>query len=299
MNSGRYTTAVRSVCFILAIMTAFLSGELSALSGNAFPQILESGGEPVSEYPGESSGDVLSADYAGQERTLPSEGPYIALVIDDFGFSRKMAGEFSLLRLSVTWSILPFERFSGDTAETAKEAGIPYIIHLPMGAKSDAPWAEDLNGNVVDAGISPEELTDMLIKAVEILPDAVGLNNHRGSRATVDEALMDSFMEILSGTSLFFLDSRTNASSTAYAKAVEKGVPALYSSVFLDHQADEVFMERQFLRALDISKKRGWVVVIAHTRIATLHYLQRLKGALPEGYVFVSLPDLLHLLRVR
>jgi hypothetical protein len=220
-------------------------------------------------------------------------------VIDDFGFSRKMTAEFESLRLPVTWAILPFERFSGYTAERAKETGIPYIIHLPMGAKSDTARAESLDGSVVDTGMSPEEIADVLLNAVEVLPDAVGVNNHRGSRATGDEELMDSFMEILSGFSLFFLDSRTNASSAAYAKAVEKGVPALYSSVFLDHQADEAFMETQFLRALALAKRRGWVVVIAHTRIATLQYLQKLEGALPDGYLFVSLPDLFHLLRIR
>jgi polysaccharide deacetylase 2 family uncharacterized protein YibQ len=156
-----------------------------------------------------------------------------------------------------------------------------------------------MEGNVVDTGMSPEEIADVLLNAVEVLPDAVGVNNHRGSRATADEELMDSFMEILSGFSLFFLDSRTSASSAAYAKAVEKGVPALYSSVFLDHQADETFMETQFLRVLALAKRRGWVVVIAHTRIATLQYLKKLEGALPDGYIFVSLPDLFHLLRIR
>jgi len=299
MKRGRYATALRSVRFILVILAALLSGECAALPGSASPQLLENGEEPVSEYRDERIGDVLSADDAGQKRILPSKGPYIALVIDDFGFSRKMTAEFESLRLPVTWAILPFERFSGYTAERAKETGIPYIIHLPMGAKSDTARAEGMEGNVVDTGMSPEEIADVLLNAVEVLPDAVGVNNHRGSRATADEELMDSFMEILSGFSLFFLDSRTSASSAAYAKAVEKGVPALYSSVFLDHQADETFMETQSLRALALAKRRGWVVVIAHTRIATLQYLKKLEGALPDGYIFVSLPDLFHLLRIR
>ncbi len=271
MNRGRYASIARIFFFLLLVLPASFSGELRA--------------QPE--------------DSSGPEGAISSEGPYFALVIDDFGFSRKMTTGFAALKLPVTWAILPFERHSVFAAEEAKEAEIPYIIHMPMGALKDSAWTENATGNVVDTGMSPGAVADVLLQAVETLPDAVGLNNHRGSRATADVALMDSFMEILSGFSLFFLDSRTNAFSAAYSKAVEKGVPALYSSVFLDHQADEAFMETQFLRALDIAKRRGWVVVIAHARSETLQYLQKLEGALPEGCIFVTLPELLRLLRIR
>ena len=252
------------------------------------------------------SGDVSSADMPSALETEITKGdtpvpagPFVSIVIDDFGFSRKMAEDFAALKLPLTWAIIPFEIFSTFCAEKAKETDIPYLIHMPMGAKGDPKWKKKKPGNVVDSGMTPKDIAFVLSRAVESLPDAVGLNNHRGSRATADDSLMESFMEILSGFPLFFLDSRTISSSVAYRKAVEKGIVSIYSSIFLDHQTTEKYMEEQFRRGIAMAKRRGWVVMIAHTRSATLDFLRKIENSAEDEADFVTLPELLHILGIR
>lgn len=313
MDSGRKNSVLlRGVLRPLSLFAVFLlfvaSTEANMVAPDSFVSITAIEEETVSEYPEEiliASGDVLDVESQPARGTEPkrdeaalAEGPFVSIVIDDFGYSRKVAEEFAVLKLPHTWAILPFERFSAFCGEKAEKAEIPYIIHMPMGAVKDS-GQEQRSGIVIDAGMSPEEIADALLKATDSLPGAVGLNNHRGSRATADDALMDSLMEILSGFPLFFLDSRTASASVAYKKAVEKGIPSLYSSIFLDHRTTEKYMEEQFRRGIAMAKRRGWVVMIAHTRSATLDFLRKIENSAADEAVFVTLPELMHLLGIR
>ncbi len=229
-----------------------------------------------------------------EEAPLP-EKPWISLVIDDFGFSKAMAEEYSAVDLPLTWAIIPFQPQSESSAAIAAAAEIPYIIHMPMGAQGDKAWTGQ--SGVIDKGMSAETVTLLLRKAVASLPEAQGLNNHRGSRATADQATMEMVMNELAATPLFFLDSRTSSSSVAYNTAREKGIAAGYASIFLDNETSEESMEIQFRRGLAMAGKRGWVVMIGHTRPDTLNYLQKKSSIPPEGGTFVTLPVLMELLK--
>lgn len=222
------------------------------------------------------------------------KGPYIAVVIDDFGFSRPMAEGYEELDLPLTWAIIPFQSQSRYSMERAEAAGIPYIIHMPMGALADKKWNE--NKGVIDSGMSDEVVVRLLREAMASLPGALGMNNHRGSRATSDGAVMEAVMTELASTSLFFLDSRTYSKSVAYETARAKGIPAAFSSVFLDNEPTDEFMEKQFERAMNLSSKKGWVVMIGHARPDTLNFLRKKKESLPEGRTFVTMPELMAIL---
>jgi polysaccharide deacetylase 2 family uncharacterized protein YibQ len=104
---------------------------------------------------------------------------------------------------------------------------------------------------------------------------------------------MEMVMTELAATSLFFLDSRTISSSVAYNTALEKGVPAAFCSVFLDHESSEEFMEKHFRRGLAIAEKKGWVVMIAHTRSATVDFLKKKSGIPLEKGRYVTMPELI------
>ena len=231
---------------------------------------------------------------AAEEEPLP-ERPWISLVIDDFGFSKAMAEEYSGVDLPLTWAIIPFQSQSKNSAEMAAAAEIPYIIHMPMGAQGDKTWTE--KSGVIDKGMSPETVTLLLRKAVASLPGAQGLNNHRGSRATADQATMEMVMNELAATSLCFLDSRTSSSSVAYNTARKRGIAAGYASIFLDNETSEESMEKQFRRGLAMADKRGWVVMIGHTRPDTLNFLRKKSAVPPEGGTYVTLPVLMDLLK--
>ena len=51
---------------------------------------------------------------------------------------------------------------------------------------------------------------------LETVPHAAGVNNHQGSRATADAALMAELMPALRQRGLFFIDSRTTAATVAH-----------------------------------------------------------------------------------
>lgn len=259
----------------------------------AFPA--ENGDYPGRETPGgEKEETAPSAEKEGGGSRKLGPGPYIAIVIDDFGFSKAITDGYAELTLPLTWAIIPFQSHSLYAAERAEKAGIPFMIHMPMGAGGDKKWDEKTG--VIDSGMSAETVTLLLRRAMAFLPGALGMNNHRGSRATRDEKLMEIVMSELASTSLFFLDSRTSSVSVAYNTARAKGIPAAFCSIFLDHEPAEEFMETQFQRGLALASKRGWVVMIAHTRQGTLDFLKKKSDSPPEDVTFVTMPELMHIL---
>ena len=67
----------------------------------------------------------------------------------------------------------------------------------------------------------------------ETVPYAVGVNNHEGSLGTSDPKLMGELMPLLHEHKLFFVDSRTAATTIAEDTAHAAGVPATSrSSIF-------------------------------------------------------------------
>ena len=68
-------------------------------------------------------------------------------------------------------------------------------------------------------GMRAQEVPAALAGMLETVPHAVGVNNHEGSRATSDPALMDALMPALRERGLFFIDSRTAAATVAYDAA--------------------------------------------------------------------------------
>ena len=296
---NRVPWVLLSLCILAVLAGGLLSGADDRGNEGAPHRAVNEAGMEIKNVPSPAApvtGDVPEGgknDEKGlrKEEKSPPPGPYVSIVIDDFGFSRSIADEYKDISLSLTWSIIPFQTHSGYAAELAEESGIPYMVHMPMSAVGDKKWSE--KKGVIDTGMSAETVTLLLRKAMASLPGAMGMNNHRGSRATKDEKIMEMVMTELAATSLFFLDSRTISSSVAYNTALEKGVPAAFCSVFLDHESSEEFMEKHFRRGLAIAEKKGWVVMIAHTRSATVDFLKKKSGIPLEKGRYVTMPELI------
>jgi len=296
---NRVPWVLLSLCILAVLAGGLLSGADDRGNEGAPHRAVNEAGMEIKNVPSPAapvSGDVPEGgknDEKGlrKEEKSPPPGPYFSIVIDDFGFSRSIADEYKDISLSLTWSIIPFQTHSAYAAELAEESGIPYMVHMPMSAVGDKKWSE--KKGVIDTGMSAETVTLILRKAMASLPGAMGMNNHRGSRATKDEKIMEMVMTELAATSLFFLDSRTISSSVAYNTALEKGVPAAFCSVFLDHESSEEFMEKHFRRGLAIAEKKGWVVMIAHTRSATVDFLKKKSGIPLEKGRYVTMPELI------
>ena len=86
--------------------------------------------------------------------------------------------------------------------------------------------------------MAPQEINDTLQQALLSVPDAIGMNNHMGSRLTQLTLPMSATMSFLGNHDMFFIDSRTTKFSKAQRIASQMGVPNMHRHVFLDHLAN-------------------------------------------------------------
>ncbi|MDO9509165.1 MAG: divergent polysaccharide deacetylase family protein [Thermovirgaceae bacterium] len=231
----------------------------------------------------------MAACACGEERR-----PLIAVVVDDLGYSVEMAGQFAKLPIPLTWSIIPYQKHSLDTAEIARSRGIPFMLHLPMEAKGAGADRQSL----VRMGMSDEAIRLTVRNALWSLPGVAGLNNHRGSRATESRSVMEPLLREVAAEGLFFIDSRTSGSSVAYPVAMEMGVPATLNRSFLDHVDRDDFMWSQFEKARAIAVKHGGAVVICHARYGMLRFLPKLYEKASGDVEFVTVPEYLEQKRI-
>jgi len=194
-----------------------------------------------------------------------------AVVIDDLGQDLPAAEKLLALPYPLTFSVLPRLPHSRETAEAARRAGHEVMLHLPM---------EPLPGEHVSPGVgeirtsmSPEELGRVIAADLKTVPYAAGVNNHMGSRATADFALMAAVMEVLKEQRLYFVDSRTTAATVALDAARRTGLPAFYRSVFLDDTETVPYTLERLRTFRHVIEQQGAALAIGHpypTTIAAL-----------------------------
>jgi len=204
---------------------------------------------------------------------------HLAIVIDDVGRELHLFEQLFALRQPLTFSVLPGSIYAlGVQLRLRGDARRPreIMLHLPM---EPAEPGMMLAGAEADEAFllrtdSPAARRAKLEAALSRVPAAVGVNNHMGSALTPEPAAMAEVMEILRDRSLFFLDSRTIATTRAEAAARAAGVPTLPRDVFLDHDPSAAAIEA----ALDDAARRSRqapVVAIAHPSAEVVEVLAR------------------------
>jgi polysaccharide deacetylase 2 family uncharacterized protein YibQ len=202
----------------------------------------------------------------------------VAVVIDDVGFDESIALAFANLGIPMTFAILPHQRYSLSLASRLRAMGHEVILHLPMQPVGD-PGSDPGEGAVTE-GLSRDAIRAIVIRDLDGVPGAVGLNNHMGSRATTDPVLMRSVLEVARERGLFFLDSRTTSATVAYDLALDMGVPAARRSVFLDDRRERSYIEAQVRSLLERARTEGSALAIGHPDQATLDALRESTGLL-------------------
>lgn len=199
--------------------------------------------------------------------------PRLAIILDDLGHDRSSADKVLALPFAVTVSVLPHLPDSAVVAEEAARRGDQVMLHLPMESNPGEAGAEEIELRV---GMTREQVESALAGMLETVPHAAGVNNHQGSRATADPALMEALMAALRERGLFFVDSRTTAATVAYDAAEREGVPAASRKVFLDDTPEREAVLAQLELAARDALRGGSAVAIGHPRPATI-------AALAEG----------------
>lgn len=225
-----------------------------------------------------------------QEKETVEFKAKVALVIDDWGYSKKLFNKTIALQTPVIFSVLPNLAYSSYIASEAHQAGYEVILHLPMESYSlIAAESEYLN-----AQMSQQEISDYLEKSLASVPYADGVSNHQGSRSTEDQKLMQKFFDVLSKKDLFFLDSCVTSDSCAQDIASSCGIKTAKREVFLDNESDFDYIKGQFEQLQETALEKGQAVGIAHARKETIEALEKLIPEARENNIkFVFLSDLI------
>ena len=232
-----------------------------------------------------AASNAPSASHAGSQK-----GARLAIILDDLGSDRPAADAIFALPYPLTISILPGHAHSTEIAEEAHRRGYQVLLHLPMqSVANETPEAQELR-----PGMPADEVAPLFEQMMQSVPNAVGVNNHQGSQATADPALMHELMPVLQRWNLFYVDSRTTAATVAYDTAQHAGVRSAFRSApFLDDVADVAAIRNQLHLAFSKAKEKGEAITIGHPHPQTLQVLrEELPHAAAEGVQLVFVSDL-------
>lgn len=252
------------------------------LGGRLEPRPLaEKGGYGLARLDGTVEGVQWRVVVVGEEPPPPRKTPRqarteparLSIVLDDAGNSLEPLVALARLPRAVAVAVLPNAAHSADMARALNEQGREVLLHLPMEAlPNGGPPPGD---GAIEVGLPSGEIRARVARALDIVAGARGVNNHMGSLATADRAVMDAVMRELEGRGVFFLDSRTTSDSVAEEAAREAGVPALRRDVFLDVTDDPESVRLALRDAVSRARAQGHAVAIGHVHPVTLEVLGR------------------------
>ena len=191
----------------------------------------------------------------------------LAIILDDLGYDRAADDSLLALPFPLTVSVIPHLPLSSEVAEEAYRRGDQVLLHLPMESESQDVKQESVELRV---GMSSQQVESVLAGMLETVPHAAGVNNHEGSRATADSALMQELMPALRERGLFFIDSRTTTGTVAYDVAERSGVAAASRKVFLDDNPAKEAIQAQLNLAARDAVRDGSAIAIGHPHPATI-----------------------------
>jgi uncharacterized protein len=216
----------------------------------------------------------------------------LAIILDDLGNDRAAADAVFRLPYRLTISVLPHHPYSAEIAQEAHQRGYEVMLHLPMQAQGgEKPESEELR-----PGMTASEVSRELSAMLQAVPYVVGVNNHQGSLATSNPALMNELMPLLRDRDLFFVDSRTTAATVAFDTAEKDSVRCAFRNVpFLDDVQNVNAIDKQLELALRDARERGEAIAIGHPHPETLAALREvLPQAQAQGVQLVFASELVH-----
>ena len=209
----------------------------------------------------------------------------IVLVIDDFGYRNDSVSDgFLDLNIPITCAIIPGHSQSRKFAQKAFAAGKEVIIHMPMESSLNTPGEDEYK---IKSGMTSEEVEWRIREVLKEMPEAIGMNNHQGSKATTNGKVMSVLGSVLKANNKFFIDSRTTSKTVAEEIMRSIGVPTIRRHVFLDNDDSKDKISERIDELARLAQKQGIAVAIGHAKPNTL---KAIKDALPkllaDGYQF-------------
>jgi polysaccharide deacetylase 2 family uncharacterized protein YibQ len=215
----------------------------------------------------------------------------VAICVDDFGFfDNTLVKDFLELDIPLTIAVIPGLKHSQKICLEAAEAGKDILCHLPMEAEKEGWDSGEIP--LVRVSMKPAEIEKTIVKALDTTPGAMGINNHMGSKATADRALMKTVLRICRDRGLFFFDSMTTPHSVAREIAGELGTNNAENDLLLDGGDGDT--RENMRKLLSIAARRGSAIGIVHVKPQTLEDLRwMIDEARKEGIDFVTISQMI------
>ena len=218
--------------------------------------------------------------------------PKIAIIIDDLGWKLEPAEKLLLIDEPITLAIIPKLGYSTEIANRSIEKGGEVLVHIPMEPHPPAVIAPKDGG--VTLSMSDWDIRRTVAEDLDSLPQAVGLNNHMGSKFTESQDKMRLVLGEAKRRKLYFIDSRTSPHSVAYSAAAELGIEAGSRDVFLDHEVGDIdYTKGQIVKLMEIAKEYGSAIGIGHPNASTIDALvEMIPRMKKEGFKLVFASEL-------
>jgi polysaccharide deacetylase 2 family uncharacterized protein YibQ len=224
----------------------------------------------------------------------PAGGWKLAIVVDDAGYNLTKLRSLLKFPGKLTVAVLPKVLYSTRSAELIHAAGKEVLLHLPMQPEG----TEDPGPGVVTIDQDQVQIRSTLQDDLATVPYAAGINNHMGSLATQDKAVMQAVFAYCEEHNLFFLDSKTTATSVIGALAPDYNLPVLARDVFLDNDRGKTQIKAALAGGMELARKKGYAVLIGHVHDELIEVLLEMYPLfIQQGFRLVTLSELLQSLK--
>ena len=196
----------------------------------------------------------------------------VAIIIDDMGSSVSEVRELMNIGVPLTFSVIPGLHQAREVATVAHGNGYEVMLHIPMEPQDYPQRRLEKNGLLLSYG--DKEIETRVRGFMNVIPHAVGANNHMGSRFTEDRAKMGIVLRVLRENGMFFIDSVTTPKSVGLGLSREMGVRAsARTAPFLDNSEDVSAIKVQLASLTKLAMKKGSVIGICHPHRGTIRAL--------------------------
>ena len=288
-HEGKAAAPSASASASAASASSASSASVSSASSKAAPSVKKDAGNTKAPAK-QSAAPAKAAPAAAPKPNVPAavKGK-LAVVIDDAGRDLESQHVYESLGIPLTLAVMPNQVHTRDAALSWHAHGLPVILHQPMESVSGI----GMESKAILTSMGDEEIRSLLKSSLSQVPEAVGINNHQGSKATTDRHTMDVVMNELHHRHLFFFDSRTNSTTAADAAAASYGVPYVRNDLFVDNEADVAAISSMIREAAKRAQKYGTYVIIGHCRPKTAEAFRQMVPQLEkEGIQFVYVSSL-------
>jgi polysaccharide deacetylase 2 family uncharacterized protein YibQ len=168
------------------------------------------------------------------------------------------------------------------------------MLHLPM-EPLEYPSVDPGPGALLSS-MSADELISQLRNNLSDVPGIKGVNNHMGSKLTAESTRLYQIFSVLKQEGLFFVDSRSSAKTVGRSSARLFRLPFAERDVFIDHIQDPDFMRKQIMELIQLARKNGEAIGIAHPSKTTLRILEEMLPALKKEVKLVPASHVVHVI---